>query len=192
MLLLRMLPRRHSMFKPTSTLLKAIAASWLRYKKQCPIIFTERILGFVHGGKGIADLMAITKDRRLIEVEIKITLHDFKKDAKKRKWNWQKYESGGYWDHYIPSQFYYMVPPDLVEKVKPLLDEDKGLLTYVEDINPNIYNNLPELIVMKSSKAIHRNKIPIRDMIETVRHQSGTICSLFNKLAKLEQERVKI
>ena len=72
------------MFKPTSTLLKAIACSWLRYKRQCPIIFTERILGYGHGGKGVADVMALTKDRRLIEIETKITLHDFKKDALKR------------------------------------------------------------------------------------------------------------
>ena len=174
------------MLKPTSTLLKAIACSWLRYKRQCPIVFTERQLGYTHCSGGVADVMALTKDRRLIEVETKITISDFKKDAKKRKWKWQEYSSGGYWDHFLPSQFYYFVPPNLVEKVKLLLDEDKGLLTYNDD--ENSYTNLPELVVVKPCKVNHRNKIPIKHMIEIVRHQSGTICSLFNKLAKKEQD----
>ena len=180
------------MLKPTSTLLKAIACSWLRYKRQCPIVFTERQLGY--SGGGVADVMALSKDRRLIEVETKITLHDFKKDVSKRKWKWQEYSSGGYYDHFIPSQFYYLVPPKLVEKVMPLLDKDKGLLSYKEDelfSEHNKYTNLPELIVIKPCKVNHRNKMPIKHMIEIVRHQSGTVCSLFNKLAKIEQNRAK-
>jgi len=168
---------------PTSTFLKAIAANYLRYQKHCILVISERDLGSISS----PDVLAVTKDRRLIEIEVKISLDDFKKDAKKKKWGFFKFgEKYGFKTTTFANQFYYIVPPNLKEKALEFIAHEKiGLLSYGNDIS--VYTKLPEVEIIKKCGKIHDGKLSIKDTIHMVRHQSGTLCSLFVALAKQEQ-----
>ncbi|TXH59336.1 MAG: hypothetical protein E6Q97_00135 [Desulfurellales bacterium] len=95
--------------------------AWLRFEKRCPLVLFERTPRFCVGGR--PDVIGVTKDRYLVEVEIKRTLSDFKANQKKRHVLIRHLKLEAW-----PKQFYFMVPHTLVEKVKPLLPDYAGLL----------------------------------------------------------------
>lgn len=158
-----------------STVLKGMAASWLRYEKQCPLVMFERGLG-----TDKPDILALTKERLLIEIEIKISLSDFRRDQGKRKWIAKR---RGLESH-APAFFYFLVPRDLAEKIRHALPDGAGLLVPLQGWkrNPRIPNPNTGLPDIGSLVAARRHpkaeKLPIRDTIELIRHQSGTLCSM--------------
>ena len=171
----------------TSTVLRGIAASWLRYERECHLITFERGVGH-----GRPDLLGVDKRRDLIEVEIKVSVADFKRDQKKRKHLFRKHG----WTTYVPAFFYYVVPDELVEKVLPLLPEGAGLLAPLKGwkVNPkrmNPYNGLPDLHSVKPAVRDHEAKrMNAKAMIAMVRDQSGTLCSLAAAAARAEMAAV--
>jgi len=69
----------------TADQVKAVIAAYWRYVRQCPVIALEvdsNLNTFV-GER--ADVLAVDKDRFLVETEVKLNLADLKRDAKKRK-----------------------------------------------------------------------------------------------------------
>lgn len=66
------------------------------------------------------DLIGVNRTFRMIEVELKSSVADFKANGAKRGIRWQMH---------FPSQFYFCVPPELVDRVKSLLPVGAGLLT---------------------------------------------------------------
>lgn len=144
------------------TELVASAAQWLRYKRQCFLIATER--GLYPWGR--PDVFGVTLQRRTIEVEVKVTLADFRANAKKRI-------SGLPRAHWHPWQFYFIVPPALVESVALELPEWSGLLTL------DTYRDYLPCRVVKVVKRSPCNdlspQVKVRDLAEMAKHMSGTI-----------------
>ena len=98
--------------------MRAACIGWLRYERQCHLAFWERSPFPDH--RYIPDLIAINRSWKVIEVELKQSIHDFKANDKKR---------GITVRYYFPAQFYFCVPRELVERVKPLMRKGIGLLT---------------------------------------------------------------
>ena len=162
--------------------IKVCVAHYFRYKRQCKLIATERSIR--RSGWYRPDILVVTKDRRLIEVEVKTSIVDFKADAKKHIWKMR--DRGG---AEMPYQFYYAVPANLADKVKPLLRSDCGLIR-VEDFykqdwanNVRVIKNAP---INKQSK-----RLSLQELVEMVKNQTGTICSMMleNYKAQLKKER---
>lgn len=61
--------------------LKRSAVNFLLYDKKCDIVSFERGL---HDGWGRPDVLGVTRDRKLIEVEIKESFSDFKANFDKK------------------------------------------------------------------------------------------------------------
>lgn len=103
-------------------MMRAQAVMWLRYERDCPVVALER----GHGVCGIPDAIGITPKRRVIEIEIKRSMADFRHNDKKwrsrqrmRIWLGQS-DSFGFND---PQQFYFFVEAVMVEKCKAELPE---------------------------------------------------------------------
>lgn len=112
--------------------LRAAAVMWLRYERHCPIVAMERGLG-----SGVPDVLGVSDTRHLIEIEIKVTMADFRKNEK--KWGIRHrrlYDQPAYW---IPRQFYFLVATKIVEKVRVELPQGCGLLSLPFDNEPSIF-----------------------------------------------------
>jgi len=116
--------------------LEVSAMEWLRFARQCHIVMRER-------GQhvGSPDVLGVTKDSYLIEIEVKRTMADFRNDQKKRH-------------RQFPAMFakevrqlYYMVPPALVEKVLAELPLGCGLLTVGTRLSP--WSKIPETKLLR-------------------------------------------
>jgi hypothetical protein len=100
--------------------LEVQAADWLRFQKRCQFVLFERNPRYQIGSP---DVLGITRNRYLFEIEIKRSLSDFKANAGKRHVVNRENIL-----HLWPKMFWYCVPENLVEKVKPFLPPYAGLL----------------------------------------------------------------
>lgn len=153
-----------------SSTIKAAVACWLRYDRQCPIVTLDR---GVYQREGIPDVLAVATDRRIVEVEVKVSLSDFRVDASKRKWAWEEATGKG------PKLFYYAVPNELVAKVRPLLQDGHGLLT----VGDHFYlGNRTVTVVVNAKRNGKAPRMTMRQMVDLVKNQSGTLCALLKRL----------
>lgn len=168
----------------TASYLRACGASWLRYDLQCPIVTFERGLAEYHGYNAAPDLFAMTKARQTIEVEIKTSFADFKANFEKRIIFMQK---RGFVQK--PFQFFFLVPPGLVEKVKAsALITWEGILT--PDGRKNPYTGLPGITVALPCKPNKKaRKLDTKQLVTLVRNQSGSlVTALVNEAKNLLME----
>lgn len=103
--------------------LELLAMRWLRWEKRCIIVITERSPRANCCGE--PDVLGITKDRYMYEIEVKRSLADFRADMKKpsrrfRDEDWRKPK--------YPKQFYYLLPHNLAPKVDGELPDWAGLM----------------------------------------------------------------
>jgi len=172
-----------------SARIKACVACYFRYKRQCNLVSFERPINTYFSKP---DIFVINKQRRLIEIEVKISMADFKNDIKKRIWGYRDKMPNLY---PMPHQFYYAVPKSLEEKSRALLQSWKeesniygkvGLLVVKEHNNRSLlgYNDVYVSITAPTNKS--SKKIPVKDLITMVKNQSATLCSEALKNAKLD------
>jgi hypothetical protein len=158
--------------------LRAACMSWLRYDKGCPIVVFERG-PWAHLGHR-PDVMAVTKKRELVEVEIKRTFADFKQDVEKRIWQSRDLFKRGW-----PSFFHFLVTPDLVTRAEPLLRDGFGLVTI--DPAQSTFSGLPAIVsVKRATRQKDARDLTTRQLVEMVSHQSGSLIS--SELGRLRQE----
>lgn len=139
-------------------------ANFLLYEKRCDIISTERGL---YDYLGRPDILGVTRDRKLIEVEIKRSFSDFKA-------NFDKRIIGRYRDNprIAPHYFYFLITADIEEKVMDYSREDThkdyGILVMTH-----------KFIGVRSARKAKLNKeaqkLSIKQMITMVRNQSKTL-----------------
>lgn len=103
-----------------SDYVKMCVANYFRYARGCPVVTLE--YHHYRDGGVQPDVLVLDKQNRPIEIEVKISVSDFRADAKKPIWTHR--DMGNRW----PYQFYYAVPVELEAKVKPLLRDGVGLL----------------------------------------------------------------
>lgn len=95
--------------------IKYQALHWLRIKQRCCFIATEV-------GAHSADVLGVS-EKKMIEVEVKISKADLVNDFKKHKHSVYVEDSYGSWQQqWIPTHFYYAVPSALVEEAKRLIE----------------------------------------------------------------------
>jgi len=183
--------------------LKCLVSHYLRYDLVCPVIGLEvsSSLASTYNNGGMADLLAVNKNRHLIEVEVKISLADMKADRKKAKHeyyrklcgmpynNKQRYfgelieiEPEEYPTHY----FYFAVPHELLNDAK-LLCEDMypyaGLLTDVTTAWSD-GTSTTGVAVRRGAKILNPRKLTLLEATRLAKGQSATIVRLMNEINK--------
>lgn len=101
--------------------LELSAMRWLWLVQKCLVVLEQRTPNYAMGQP---DVLGITPGRYLTEIEVKRSYSDFRADFKKlHRINRERHINQQ------PRLFYYMVTPDLVEKVRPELPPWAGLMT---------------------------------------------------------------
>ena len=93
---------------------------WLWLEKKCHYIIEQRAPRFWLGSP---DILGVTAQRFLIEIEVKRSVADFKRDADKRHRRNR--------DRFLEDQakqFYYMMPAEIADKVYSIIPEWAGVL----------------------------------------------------------------
>lgn len=104
--------------------LELMAMRWLRFEKKCMIVIRERTPRICMGEP---DVLGVTCNRYLTEIEIKRTVADFRCDQKKRH-----RINRCIWLQHSPKLIYYLVAEDLKDRVRNILPEWAGLLYATE------------------------------------------------------------
>jgi hypothetical protein len=156
-------------------LLLSSALAWLRYEKRCFLVATERRpFGEWHHGR--PDAIGVDVKRFMTEIEIKVTLSDFRANQKKRC-----VKNREMFIVSAPRQFYFMVPPQLVEKVQPELPGYAGLMT-ISDLG--FSEGCKDVQVIRPAPVNKASReLTVKELYDMAKHQSGTLCSMARFLA---------
>ncbi len=166
-------------------IIKASVLSYLHFERNCPIIALEAFFGDM-------DVAAVTKAGYLIEVEVKMTLADLKRELKKDKHITRKKEPWEtiYRGPVIKAAYYYIaIPYNLYLKSEKFIKESfphYGILTvsaqqsYWESSRMGY-----EVAVRKSAKRLTKvEKLTMEQQIELASKQGNAICSLLGRVLK--------
>lgn len=161
--------------KANDVWLETAGCAWLRYERQCKLVCTERS---VFQDPYRPDILGVTVGRRLIEIEVKRSVSDFNANAKKTH-NDLKYLS----------QFYFLVPPRMVPKVRDaiILMPDCGLLT----LGNGWFGDCPILEVVIACKAKRGDRLPWDLLVRMAAHQTGTLITAMTSNARERHRALK-
>ena len=163
----------------TSDTIKACIANYYRYQRQCPIVALEawnyRYPNYQ------PDVLVVDKQNRLIEIEVKVSLTDFKADRKKKIWQVRRMDPNEW-----PWQVYFAVPDHLIEKVQPELPAGCGLL----EISSKwlVMDNIEMAVKCAGKAPTHKGGANVSDRyLQTIiAAQSATLCRSLSKIEKLK------
>ena len=156
---------------------KVAVLEYFRYRKQYPLVALESVNTLDVYGVGLADVMAVTKDRRLIEVEVKVTVADFRRDKKKRKHSLLSDDNG-----FLPtSYFYFAVPTEIANKVA---FECAQLYPYAGVLG----TGGSDVAVYHRARRRQAKKLTLLQLSRMCYNQSGTVCRLARKAVSLQKE----
>lgn len=131
--------------KSESLYLKYMALKWLRIEQRCMFIATEV-------GAYSADVLGIN-ETKMVEVEVKVTMEDFKNDFKKYKHDMYS----GYFSEsehqWVPTHFYFAVPDRMVSMAQDFLETRSEK---AKDCYGLI--SMKDWKVVKRAKWLHKNK----------------------------------
>lgn len=116
--------------------LEFMAMVWLRVEKRCQLILRERTPREWYCGK--PDVLGVMASRHMIEIEIKRSVSDFQADSRKRHRKNRVLCMNKQVRH-----FYYFVPGEILESVKPKLPPWAGLLYIPPKGSPKILVDVP-------------------------------------------------
>lgn len=165
-------------------LLLSSALAWLRYEQRCFLVATERRpFGEWHHGR--PDVIGVNIKRLMTEIEIKISVADFRANQKKRC-----VKNRALFLESAPRQFYFLVPPELVEKVQPELPDYAGLMTIGQR---GFSDGCKDVQVIKPAPVNKASrKLTVRQIYDMAKHQSGTLCSMARFLANKPKEHTLV
>lgn len=156
----------------TPDIIRAAVAAYYRYKRQCVIAFEAPPYKW---SSDRSDILVID-NRRLIEVEIKVSISDFRKDKEKRKHDFINH------DNYPAFQFYFAVPPTIANQVSFECDQ---LYPYAGVIRvASLSQN--DVSIQRRARVLNIKKLPIRSIIDILKQQSGTLARLARDVALLK------
>lgn len=147
--------------KAESLEIKVACMTWLRFGRQMPFVADE--VGF----HWLADV-AGADERSLIEIEIKTSVSDLKRDFSAKGTKHWKYLNAPADFSWVPNRMYFAVPWELATRTAEELEKaapNYGVLSYTEPAGD--YSEVPwkRLCVAKRAKPIHD-----RAPSERVRH----------------------
>ena len=184
--------------------MKRLIAGYLRFDLQCPILGLEiaSSLATSYNDGGTADVLAVDKKGYLIEVEVKVSISDFKADRKKVKHEYYRKLSELPYNNqqrrfgqvvtiepksYPTNKFYFAVPYEIANKVKILCDNwypYAGVLTNQE----HWYGNV---VVTRQPSVLSRNKLTLLQATRLAKGQSATIVRLLDEMSNLKTRAMK-
>lgn len=148
------------------------AVAWLRYERQCSLVCLGRDVGAGREGTALygcqPDVLGVTKTRRTVEIEIKRSVADLR--AQKRKMRLGLNPG--------PNQYFYLVPREIAEKCKRLLQDGEGLLSWCSVMRMDIVVPAP---------LRHKQRLSFRQCIGMARSQAATLWSLMSEIEELRQ-----
>ena len=150
---------------------KAAVLSYCRYSMQCPLVALEancRLQTFNYGGQ--ADVLAVTKNRLLVETEVKLNLADLRRDRNKAKH--KAFREGA--RIYPTARFYFAVPKDIANSVKLICDQ---LYPYAGVLGVDGLSE-QDVILFREAKLLSNRKLSWEELYRMAREQSATICRL--------------
>ena len=155
--------------------MRAAAVAWLRYDSGCLLVALER--SPLPRDACNPDVIGVTKRRMVVEIEIKRTMADLRANFEKSSMQHRERRNIG------PTRFYYLVPPEMVDKAFPLIAPTGcGLLT-LGGYNP--YSGLPGIGMVHQATPVKRQPLSLKQIVKMVSHQTGTLASALTKLAKV-------
>lgn len=134
------------------------AARWLKWEKRCQLVMTERSPRCWFAGE--PDVIGVNPSRFIFEIEVKRSMSDFRANQNKRHMQ-NRFsndpETAARYTAKAPKQFWFLVPPKLVQKVEPELPDFAGLMTLhgsqIQVIRKSPVNNKSEkLTLMECAK----------------------------------------
>ncbi|MCK5235878.1 MAG: hypothetical protein KAR06_02740 [Deltaproteobacteria bacterium] len=159
-------------------MVKGAVVNHLRFHKKCGVIALEAYFGD-------CDIVGINPSGYLIEVEVKTSVGDLKKEAKKRK---HKFTTWRGTRHPRTAYFYFALPRTIYWKCLEFIRDnfpDYGVLT----VSPSSHWELdrPTTTVFTvaepvKAKRLTKEKMPLEQQLDIASKQSNTICSLMNRL----------
>ena len=161
----------------TAEEIKAIVASYWRYVKQCPVVALEvnSNLSPWSGGE-MADVLAVNKNRFLIETEVKVTQADLRRDAKK-----SKHRDFRQSRHCVAKYFYFAVPKDIANAAKLICADTypyAGILSLdgLDEFGVSVY---------REAKPLTDKRLAYHQVLRIIFGQSSTVCRLAKKVGEL-------
>ncbi len=170
--------RRQRKLPVNSEQLKAIIASYWRYVRQCPVIALEVSSNLSsYSGDEMADVLAVDKNRYLIETEVKITLADLRRDAKKSKH--RGFQDNGL--RCVARYFYFAVPKEIANGTKLVCDD---LYPYAGVLGTNGLDEYG-VEVYRQAKFLPGKRLTYPQVLRIIFNQSSTVCRLAKKVEEL-------
>jgi len=160
----------------TSDQIKAVVASYWRYIRQCPVIALEVNSNLSsYSGEEMADVLAVDKNRMLIETEVKVTLADLRRDAKKAKH--RDFREGRCAAHC----FYFAVPKGIANEARLICDE---LYPYAGVLATNGLDEYG-VQIYRNPKPLAGKRLTYPQALRLIFNQSSTVCRLAKKVEEL-------
>lgn len=155
----------------SSRMIKTAVLAWLRFGKQFPYIATEC-------GAYSADVLG-TDGKIVIEVEVKVSRADLRNDFRsKDKHRKYKLPSDGYYNEWIPHQFYFAVPEHLGDYAIELTEKDYP--DYGVIVCRDEGFSLADCAVTKRrAKKLHENPVLPRIQRAIALRMGSELCSIY-------------
>jgi hypothetical protein len=155
--------------------LELVAMRWLWLEKNCHYVVRERSPRW---GMGEPDVLGVTKDRYLIEIEIKRSLSDFHADK-------NKHHRRFYLDALDrrAKYFYYLAEKSLAEKIQKRLPPYAGLIS--------VENEHSVTVEVSAAKNPDSPRLSVKECVrmarQTVNHAMSLELRLSNALSNWRQ-----
>lgn len=162
----------------TADQIKAVIASYWRYVRQCPVIALEVNSNLSsYSGEETADVLAVDKNRYLIETEVKLNLADMRRDIKKKKHR----DFGEGRPRCVARYFYFAVPKGMANDATLMCDDFypyAGVLATdgLSEWNVEIY---------RKPRPLAGKRLTYSRALRLIFSQSGTVCRLAKKVEEL-------
>ena len=166
----------------TSSDIKSVMLSHWRYKKQCPLVALEACAWEIGG---TSDVLAVKENGLLIDIEVKLSISDFKADIKKMK---HLYFAGS--DSNQPTAyFYFAVPNKMADEIATLCTE---LYPYAgvigtDGVTHGSNDHTQDVKYYRSAKRLEYTKLTLSEMAGIVKGLSATVCRLAKELQDIKQ-----
>jgi hypothetical protein len=157
--------------------IKAVIASYWRYVRQCPVIALEVSHNLsAYADEERADVLAVDKNRFLIETEVKVCLADLRRDGKKEKHC--NFREGL---DCIARYFYFAVPKDIANDARLICD---NLYRYAGVLGTNGLDEYG-VEIYRNPKPLAGKKLTYPRVLRIIFSQSSTVCRLAKKVEEM-------
>lgn len=143
-----------------------MAMRWLHWKRRCPIVIRERSPRSHITGR--PDVLAVTKDRHLVEVEIKRSVSDLRANLKKRHM-----QTRFACIEKFPRVFYFLVHHTILQRAEELIPSWAGLA-----VGPT-ENQVQEILVVRRAPINKASKrVSLKECVKMVFLMTNQIMAL--------------